>query len=52
MCSGALVTKIIAPRGVMLGLSRPQTAVLQIVEKSEPKETSADKIERVLNALI
>ena len=49
---GALVTKIIERRCVMLGLHTPQQAVLQIVAEATPKETSTDKIERVLNALI
>jgi hypothetical protein len=48
---GALVTKIIDGRGVMLGLHTPQTAV-KIVEEAVPKETSTDKIERALNALL
>jgi hypothetical protein len=43
---GVLATKIIERRGVMLGLHTPQTAVLKIV-----KETSTDRIERVLNEL-
>jgi hypothetical protein len=32
----------------MLALHTPQTAVLQIVAEAKPKETSIDKIERVL----
>jgi len=44
----ALVEKIIARRCVMLGLHAPQTAVLKIVDEATPKETSIDKIERVL----
>jgi hypothetical protein len=36
----------------MLGLSTPQTAVLQIVDEARSQETSTDRIERVLNALI
>jgi hypothetical protein len=35
----------------MLGLSTPQTAVLQIVEEARPKETSTDRIERALAEL-
>jgi hypothetical protein len=46
--SGLLVTKIIERRCVMLGLSTPQQAVLQIVDSTIPKETTTDKIERVL----
>jgi hypothetical protein len=49
---GALVTKILERRCVMLGLHAPQTAVLKIVDEATPKETSIDKIERVLDALI
>jgi hypothetical protein len=45
---GALVTKIVERRCVMLGLHTPQSAVLQIVDETKPKETSIDKIERVL----
>jgi hypothetical protein len=36
----------------MLGLYAPQTAVLKIVDEATPRETSTDKIERALNALI
>jgi hypothetical protein len=50
--SAALVSKIIERRGVMLGLHVLQTAVLQIVDEATPKETSTDRIERVLNELI
>ena len=45
---GALVTKIIWRGCVMLGLHTPQTAVLQIVDEAKPRETSTDRIERVL----
>jgi hypothetical protein len=45
---GALVTKIVERRCVMLGLHTPQSAVLQIVDETKAKETSIDKIERVL----
>jgi len=41
---GALITKIIERRCVMLGLYTPQTATLQIIEAEAPRETSADKI--------
>jgi hypothetical protein len=41
------VTKILERRCVMLGLHTPQTAVL-LVDQTAPKETSIDKIERVL----
>jgi hypothetical protein len=43
-----LVTKIIERRCTMLALHMPQTAVLQIVDETTPKETSTDRIERVL----
>jgi hypothetical protein len=43
---------LIERRCVILGLHTPQTAVLQIVETSAPKETSTDRIERALNALL
>jgi hypothetical protein len=36
---------------VMLGLHTPQTAALQIVDEATPKETSTDRIERVLAEL-
>jgi hypothetical protein len=35
----------------MLGLSTPQTAVLQIMDEATPKQTSTDRIERVLAEL-
>lgn len=49
---GALVAKLIERRCVMLGLHTPQTTALQIVEAAAPKETSIDKIEAALNALL
>jgi pyridoxal/pyridoxine/pyridoxamine kinase len=52
VASGALVAKLIERRGVMLGLHTPQTAVLQIVDEAKPRETSTDRIERALNALL
>jgi hypothetical protein len=48
---GALLTKIIERRCVMLGLHTPQTAVLHIVDEAKLKETSTDRIERVLAEL-
>jgi hypothetical protein len=51
IASGALCEKIIARRCVMLGLHAPQTAVLTIVDEATPKETSSDRIERVLAEL-
>jgi hypothetical protein len=50
--SAQLVAKLTERRCVMLGLHAPQTAVLQIVQDSASKETSTDKIERVLNELL
>jgi hypothetical protein len=44
--------KIIERRCVMLWLHAPQTATLQIVEASARRETSTDRIERVLNELL
>jgi hypothetical protein len=44
--------KLSARRCVMLGLHAPQEAVLRIIEESRPKETSTDRIEAALNALI
>lgn len=52
MQCGALATKIIERRCVMLGLHTPQTAVLQIVKEAKPKEKSIDRIERVLKELL
>jgi hypothetical protein len=49
---GALVTKIIERRCVMLVLHTPQTAVLPVVEASRPRETNTDRIEAALNALL
>jgi len=40
---GALITKIIERRCVMLGLYTPQTATLQIIEAAAPKETSTER---------
>jgi hypothetical protein len=37
---------------VTLGLSTPQMAVPQIVDQATPKETSTDRIERVLAAFV
>jgi hypothetical protein len=36
----------------MLGLHTPQTAVLQIVDEAKPRQTSTDRIEAALNALL
>jgi hypothetical protein len=48
----AIAEKLSARRCVMLGLHAPQEAVLRIIEESRPKETSTDRIEAALNALI
>jgi hypothetical protein len=48
---GALATKILERRCTMLGLHTRQTAVLQILDGARPKETSADRTERVLAEL-
>jgi hypothetical protein len=45
---GLLVAKLIERRCTMLGLHTPQQAVLQIVDSATPKETTTEKIERVL----
>jgi hypothetical protein len=37
---------------LVLGLHTPQTATLQIVGEVRPKETSTDRIEAALNALL
>jgi hypothetical protein len=50
--SAQLVTMIFERRCVILGLHTPQTAVVQIAEAERPKETSTDRIEAALNALI
>jgi hypothetical protein len=47
-----LILKIAERRGVMLGLHTPQTAALKIVADARPQETSTDRIERALNALL
>ena len=49
--SGALVAKIIERRCTMLGLYTPPAATLQVIEAQAPKESSTDRIERVLNQL-
>jgi uncharacterized protein Yka (UPF0111/DUF47 family) len=36
----------------ILGLRAPDTAVLRVIEEIAPRETSTDRIERALNALI
>ena len=41
---GALITKIIERRCVMLGLYTPQTATLQVIEAEAPRETSTERL--------
>ena len=41
---GALITKIIERRCVMLGLYTPQTATLQIIEAEAPRDTSTERL--------
>src|SRR5215471_10217533 len=48
---GALITKIIERRCVMLGLYTPQTATLQIIEAEAPRETSTDKISALIERI-
>jgi hypothetical protein len=43
---------ILGAKHQLLGLSTPQTAVLQIVVEATPKDTGTDRIARALNALI
>ncbi len=49
--SGALVTKIIERRRIMLGLSVPQAHELKVIDATPNKPTSTDKIEAVLRDL-
>jgi hypothetical protein len=48
---GALITKIIERRCVMLGLYTPQTATLQVIEAETPRETSTDKISALIERI-
>ena len=50
--SGALCAKIIERRCTMLGLSTGPTATLQVIETHAPRETSTEKIRRVLDQLM
>lgn len=44
--------KIIQRRCTMLGLHTPQLHTLQIVDATTPKQTSTDRLEAALNALV
>jgi hypothetical protein len=46
---GALITKIIERRCVILGLYTPQTATLQIIEAEAPRETSTEHIRAAID---
>jgi len=48
---GALITKIIERRCVILGLYTPQTATLQIIEAEAPRETSIERIRSAIDRI-
>jgi hypothetical protein len=48
---GALITKIIERRCVMLGLYTPQTATLQIIEAEAPRETSTERLRAAIERI-
>jgi hypothetical protein len=48
---GALITKIIERRCVILGLYTPQTAALQIIEAEAPRETSTERIRAAIDRI-
>jgi hypothetical protein len=48
---GALITKIIERRCVMLGLYTPQTATLQIIEAEAPRETSTERLRATIDRI-
>ena len=48
---GALITKIIERRCVMLGLYTPQTATLQIIEAEAPRETSTERLRAAIDRI-
>jgi hypothetical protein len=48
---GALITKIIERRCVMLGLYTPQTATLQIIETEAPRETSTERLRAAIDRI-
>ena len=48
---GALITKIIERRCVMLGLYTPQTATLQVIEAEAPRETSTERLRAAIDRI-
>ena len=48
---GALITKIIERRCVILGLYTPQTATLQIIEAEAPRETSTERLRAAIERI-
>ena len=48
---GALITKIIERRCVMLGLYTPQTATLQVIEGEAPRETSTERLRAAIDRI-
>jgi hypothetical protein len=48
---GALITKIIERRCVMLGLYTPQTATFQIIEAEAPRETSTERLRAAIDRI-
>src|SRR6516164_142413 len=48
---GALITKIIERRCVMLGLYTPQTATLQVIEAEAPRETSTERLRAAIERI-
>jgi hypothetical protein len=48
---GALITKIIERRCVMLGLYTPQTATLQVIEAEVPRETSTERLRAAIDRI-
>ena len=48
---GALITKIIERRCVMLGLYTPQTATLQIIEAEASRETSTERLRAAIERI-
>jgi len=48
---GALITKIIERRCVILGLYTPQTATLQVIEAEAPRETSTERLRAAIDRI-
>ena len=48
---GALITKIIERRCVMLGLYTPQTATLQIIKTEAPRQTSTERLRAAIDRI-